>query len=68
MGLAAIVHHGLIGGLTQVVAGDARRISVPAWPPVSADEAPLALSPDPALVRLLANMVLRIHTEVRHVY
>lgn len=63
-GLAAMRYHGLLGGLKVIctMAASASR-SLPA-----AAAAPGAASAtDPALVRLLANMVLFYQQEVSHV-
>ena len=64
-GLAAVVYHGLFGGLKVIGAGT---VSTPASPclPVPATSVEPVPS-DPALVRLLANMVLLYQQEVSHV-
>lgn len=64
-GLGAIVFHGLIEGLAVL------RSTASASAPMAArtrSAAPVAPRSDPELLRLLANMVLQMQTEVRHVY
>ena len=64
-GLAAVAYHGLLGGL-KVICSMAVPASASTGLPVPA--APVAPWPtDPALVRLLANMVLLYQQEVNHV-
>lgn len=67
-GLAAVVHHGMVIGLTKMAAP----LTAPATPspdhPESGGRSAPSIATDPALVRLLANMVLRVHAEARHVY
>jgi hypothetical protein len=64
-GLAAVAYHGLLGGL-KVIGSMAVPAPAPTGLPVPT--APVAPSPtDPALVRLLANMVLLYQQEVSHV-
>jgi hypothetical protein len=66
-GLAAVVYHGLFGGLDVVcrppaaATGGSGMASNRAGPAVGGSTA------DPALVRLLANMVLFCQQEVSHV-
>ena len=61
-GLAAVAYHGLCGGLKVICA-----MAAPA-PVATGSPAPVAPSPtDPALVRLLANMVLLYQQEAIHV-
>lgn len=63
-GLAAVTYHGLLGGLKVICAMAApAATSLPA--PAAAPGA--ASATDPALVRLLANMVLFYQQEVSHV-
>lgn len=63
-GLAAVTYHGLLGGLKVICAMAApASTSLPA--PAAARGA--ASVTDPALVRLLANMVLFYQQEVSHV-
>jgi hypothetical protein len=66
-GLAAVVYHGLFGGLTVVCRQTATASSVSAMPDVPTGPAPSPSSADPALVRLLANMVLFYQQELSHV-
>lgn len=62
-GLAAVAYHGLLGGLKVIGS-----MAVPAPASTSLPAAPVAPSPtEPALVRLLANMVLLYQQEVSHV-
>lgn len=64
-GLAAVVYHGLFGGLKVIGANTVPKPAPPCLPlPVAAVE---AMPSDPALVRLLANMVLLYQQEVSHV-
>ena len=62
-GVTALLYHGMARGLTLIAATphpeprqETRLSTLP------------AVAPDPALIRLLANMVLRIQSEVQHVY
>jgi hypothetical protein len=61
-GLGAIVFHGMLGGLALLMAiprdASPRAYIVPA----------LNVCGDRGLVRLLANMILQTHSEVKHVY
>jgi len=63
-GLAALLYHGMARGLTLMAAKPGTSTPQP--------ETPLStmavMASDSALVRLLANMVLRIQSEVQHVY
>ena len=63
-GFTALLYHGMARGLTLIAATPAT--------PEPRQETQLstlpAVAPDPALIRLLANMVLRIQSEVQHVY
>lgn len=63
-GLAAVTYHGLLGGL-KVICTMARPASTSLPAPARAPGA--ASVTDPALVRLLANMVLLYQQEVSHV-
>jgi hypothetical protein len=66
-GLTAVTYHGLFGGL-KVICAMAAPASAPLPASVASAAAPGAASAtDPALVRLLANMVLFYQQEVRHV-
>ncbi len=62
-GLGAIVYHGILQGLALLMSGPpdpvTRRPQTTSAPNVSGDR---------GLVRLLANMVLQTHLEVKHVY
>jgi hypothetical protein len=63
-GFTALMYHGMARGLALITAPPA----TPApqqQPQVSTLP---AVAPDSALIRLLANMVLRIQSEVQHVY
>ena len=63
-GFTALLYHGMAQGLTLI----APRPATPEpRPETQASTLPAAV-PNPALVRLLANMVLRIQSEVQHVY
>ena len=67
-GLAAVAYHGLIGGLKLIASmaeptPTAEVLPVPITPDVTEALMPI----DPALVRLLANMVLLFRQEVSHV-
>lgn len=63
-GLAAMSYHGLLGGLKVICA---KAASAPTSLPLSAAAPGPPSSTDPALVRLLANMVLYYQREVSHV-
>lgn len=63
--LTALLYHGMVRGLTL--------LATPPRRPSSEPECPVrttlpAVENDPNLVRLLANMVLHIQSEVQHVY
>jgi len=62
-GLGAVVFHGMLRGLALLM-------SVPPEPPTSHPQtAPISnVRGDRGLVRLLANMVLQTHLEVKHVF
>jgi hypothetical protein len=66
-GLAAVVYHGLFGGLNVVCRQAAAVSSASTRPDVPAGSAPAPSTADPALVRLLANMVLFYQQELSHV-
>lgn len=66
-GLAAVVYHGLFGALSVVCRQAAAASSASSLPDVLTGPPPGASSADPALVRLLANMVLFYQQEVSHV-
>jgi hypothetical protein len=64
-GLAAVAYHGLLGGLKVICAMPApASTSLPAR---AAEPGAAPAATDPALVRLLANMVLFYRQEVSHV-
>ena len=63
-GLAALAYHGMLGGL-RVICARAAPASTPLSVPAAALAAPSLI--DPALVRLLANMVLFYQQELNHV-
>ena len=63
-GITALLYHGMAQGLALIA-------DTPATPEPRQGTQPSPLpvvASDPALVRLLANMVLRIQSEVQHVY
>ena len=62
-GLAAVIYHGMLRGL-EVIFNDV------ALPAASAPRAPSSdiSSLDPDLLRLVANMVLQMQSQVNHVY
>jgi len=69
-GLAAVVYHGLFGGLDVICRQAAAVVNASSTPGVQVSPAPSPAATDPALVRLLASMVLlyqRDQQEVSHV-
>lgn len=66
-GLAAVVYHGLFSGLDIVCRQPAAATGGLGLASVRADPAVDGSTADPALVRLLANMVLFCQQEVSHV-
>lgn len=66
-GLAAVVYHGLLGGLNAVCRQAAAEAGAQPMPNVRVGPVSGPLSADPALVRLLADMVLFCQQEVSHV-
>jgi hypothetical protein len=62
-GLAAVIYHGMLHGLTII-------LTDVALPAVSAPRTPAAdfSSVDPDLLRLVANMVLQLQSQVNHAY
>ena len=65
-GLAAVVYHGLLGGL-KAISAMVRTPNVVS-PQVLSGVAPASAPTDPALLRLLANMVLHYAQESTHVF
>jgi hypothetical protein len=66
-GLAAVVYHGLLGGLNVVCRQAAAGAGAQPMSNVRVGPVSGPLSADPALVRLLADMVLFCQQEVSHV-
>lgn len=66
-GLAAVVYHGLFGGLDVVCRQPAAATGGSGMTGVRAGPAVGGSTADPVLVRLLANMVLFCQQEVSHV-
>jgi len=64
-GLAAVVYHGLFGGMKAL--GAMVRTQAVIEPSSSVASAPVSPATDPALLRLLANMVLHYTQETAHV-
>ena len=62
-GLGAIVYHGLVHGLSLL----SQTMPEPATPVATVPSLPNVRT-DPVFVHLLANMVLRTHAGVTHVY
>lgn len=62
-GLGAVAYHGLLGGMTLLAVAAPQR----AVPTLRAS-ASTAVTRDPKLLHLLANMVLQTQSEVMHVY
>jgi len=62
-GLAAVIYHGMLRGLSVI-------LTDVALPAASAPPAPALdiSSVDPDLLRLLANMVLQLQSQVNHAY
>jgi hypothetical protein len=62
-GLAAVIYHGMLRGLAVI-------LTDVALPAVSAPRAPACdiSSVDPDLLRLVANMVLQLQSQVNHAY
>ena len=62
-GLAAVTYHGMLRGLAVI-------LTDVALPAVSAPRAPASdfSSVDPDLLRLVANMVLKLQSQVNHAY
>lgn len=68
VGLAAIVHHGMIGGLTRVATHPTLATSRTPLQPTCDEKTIPIISDDPVLVQLMTTMVLRVHCEASHVY
>lgn len=62
-GLGAITFHGLLRGMQIVLAKPCEPVK-----PVARADSSASVAIDGALVRVLANMVLQVHSELRHVY
>lgn len=62
-GAAALRYHGMLQGLAIVL-----RTTPSAATPVATAMTTKVVPADAAFVRLLANIVLRTHTELMHVY
>ncbi len=62
-GLGAIVYHGMLEGLARLL-----RVSTAPTEPLPSRPALPGVRSDRAFLGLLANMVLRVHSEVQHVY
>jgi hypothetical protein len=62
-GLAAVIYHGMLRGLAVI-------LTDVALPAVSAPRAPVSDigSVDPDVLRLVANMVLQLQSQVNHAY
>jgi hypothetical protein len=62
-GLAAVIYHGMLRGLTVI-------LTDVAFPAVSAPRAPVRdiSAVDPDVLRLVANMVLQLQSQVNHAY
>jgi hypothetical protein len=62
-GIAALRYHGMLRGLTMLTQAEVPR-NIPA------PHHELAMAPQPAseFVHMLANLVLRTHSELTHVY
>ncbi len=62
-GVAALRFHGMVQGLALLL-----QCAPPPLPPRPKSESGKPIQCDPELVRLLANIVLRTHSELTHVY
>ena len=63
-GAAALRYHGMLHGLPQLIeTATTRNTDAPGHEPVAH-----SLQPNGEFVRLLANLVLRTHSELVHVY
>ena len=62
--LSAVMYHGMVRGLALMAS-----TPLSGWSPLDTPmPTRVAMDNDPALVRLLANMVLQVQSEVQHVY
>jgi hypothetical protein len=68
IGLAAIVHHGMIGGLMRVATHPILLASRTPRQSTCDENTIPTIFDDPVLVQLMTTMVLRVHCEVSHVY
>jgi len=62
-GLSAVIYHGLVQGLSLLT-----QVIPECLPPEAATSSMPIVRTDPEFLHLLANMVLRSHTGVMHVY
>lgn len=63
VGIGAIVFHGLLRGMEIVLAEVPEPVR-----PVARSTSASTFTRDHGLVRILANMVLQVHSEVHHVF
>lgn len=61
-GIAALRYHGMLRGLSMLAQAEVSRI------PASHREPAVAPQPASEFVHILANLVLRTHSELTHVY
>jgi hypothetical protein len=62
-GLGAVVYYGMLEGLARLL-----RVSTAPTEPLPSTLALPGVRSDRAFLGLLANMILRVHSEVQHVY
>jgi hypothetical protein len=62
-GLAAVRFHGMVQGLALLLKGAAQPVA-----PTPKIESTSPIQHDRELIRVLANIVLRTHSELAHVY
>jgi hypothetical protein len=62
-GLAALRFHGMVQGLALLLKGAAQPVA-----PTAKIESTKPIQRDSELIRVLANIVLRTHSEIAHVY
>lgn len=67
-GLGAVIHHGLLQGLTILLTTTASADASENLSTTPRSTTPLAAIHDGEFLRLLANMVLQTQAEVMHVY